>query len=297
MKKRGGMLRLVLLGRESRLDAVGKKTHLLHLGDTTLAANSAKNLLGLAEVDNVDGAAETVLHILDHATDIGDMRALIVDGLVGLVLTSKRTSETNHAGVLALGLHREHNGRGKLVVSGALAVVNLNNVDGVPCTLHWLTLLGLILGLLEEDASSEAVVKVPAVDGGDTTLVVEITIDVEDIVHGHLHLAELSRGHGTVGQGGIVLVGPGAAIAISITVIVAKEVVALLLLVVGDLEGLVNSAQEVLHQVGDEVDETGKVVLQLCGRETTHKVKSTIELVCHCFQTKRLPTIYIKKRI
>jgi len=273
----------VLLGGESGLDAVGEQAHLLHLGDTALAADSAKNLLGLTKVNNINGAAETVLHILDHAANVSDMRALVVDGLVSLILTSKRASETHHAGVLALGLDREHDGGSKLVVGRALSVINLNNMDRVPRTLHGLALLGLVLGLLEEDTGSEAIVKVPAVDGGDTALVVKVTIDVEDIVHCDLHLAQLCRGHGSVGQRGVVLVGPWAAIAIGITVVVAEEVVALLLLVMGDLEGLVNSAKKVLHEVGNEVDETSKVVLQLCRRETTHKVKSTIKLVCHCY--------------
>jgi len=275
-------MRLVLLGGESRLDAVGKKTHLLLLRDTTLATDSAKNLLSLAEVNNIDGAAETVLHILDHAANVSDMRALVSDGLISLILTSKRTSKTHHTSVLTLGLNREHDSRGKLIVSSALAVINLNNMNRIPSTLHGLALLRLILGLLKEDAGSEAIIKIPAVNRGDTTLVVEITIDVEDIVHGDLHLTELSRGHGTIGQRGIVLVGPGATIAISITIVVAKKVVTLLLLIVSDLERLINSAQKVFNEVRDQVDEASKVVLQLCRRETTHKIKCTIELICHC---------------
>jgi len=280
-KKEGQEKHLVLLGGESRLDTVGKKTHLLHLGNTTLATDGGKNLLGLAEVDNIDGAAETVLHILDHAADVGDMRALVIDGLIGLILTSERTSETDHTGVLALGLDREHNSGGELIVSSALAVINLDNVDGIPSTLHGLTLLRLILGLLEEDASGKTIVKVPAVNGGDTTFIIKITIDVEDIVHSDLHLTELSGGHGTIRQGGIVAVGPGATIAISITIVIAKEVVTLLLLIVGDLKRLINSAEKILDQVRNEVDQASKVVLELGRRETTHKVKSTVELVCH----------------
>jgi len=269
------------LGRKSRLNTVGKKTHLLHLRNTTLAANSAKNLLGLAKVDNIDGAAETVLHILDHTTDISDMRALFSDGLIGLILTSKGTSKTDHTSILALGLNRKHNSRSKLIVSRALAVDNLDDVDGIPSTLHGLTLLGLVLSLLEEDASSKAVVKIPAVNRGNTTLVVEITIDVENIVHGDLHLAEIGRGHGTVGQRGIVLVGPGATIAISITIVIAKKIITLLLLVVSDLKRLINSAEKILNKIGNQIDQTSKVILQLCRRKTTHKIKCTIKLVCH----------------
>jgi len=272
----------VLLGREGGLDTVGKKTHLLHLRDTTLATDGGENFLGLAKVNNIDGAAETVLHILDHTTNVGDVRALISDGLIGLILTSKRTSKTDHAGVLALGLDREHNSRGKFVMSRALAVDNFNDVDGIPGTLHGLALLGLILSLLEEDAGGENVVKVPAVNRGHTTLVVKITINVEDVIHGDLHLTELSGGHGTVRKRGVVTVGPGATIAISITVVIAKKIVTLLLLVVGDLQRLIDGAEEVLHEVGNEVDETSKVVLELSRRETTHKVECAIKLICHC---------------
>jgi len=281
-KKEGQEKHLVLLGGESRLDTVGKKTHLLHLGNTTLATDGGKNLLGLAEVDNIDGAAETVLHILDHAADVGDMRALVIDGLIGLILTSERTSETDHTGVLALGLDREHNSGGELIVSSALAVINLDNVDGIPSTLHGLTLLRLILGLLEEDASGKTIVKVPAVNGGDTTFIIKITIDVEDIVHGDLHLTELSRGHSTIGQWGIILVGPWATITISITIVIAKKVITLLLLIVSNLKRLINSAKKVLNQIGNQINQTSKVILELCRRKTTHKVKSTIEFICHC---------------
>jgi len=164
-----------------------------------------------------------------------------------------------------------------------LTIINLNNVDRIPSTLHGLALLRLILGLLEEDASSKAIIKIPAINRGDTTLIVEITIDVEDIVHGDLHLTELSRGHGTIRQRRIIAVGPWATIAISITIVIAKKIIALLLLIVSDLERLINSAQKVLHQVRDEVDKTSKVILQLCRRETAHQIKCTIKLICHCY--------------
>jgi len=289
----------MLLGRKSRLKTVGKQVLLLHFRNTTLATNSAKNFLGLAKVDNIDGAAETVLHILDHTTNVGDVRAAVIDGLIGLILTSERTSKADHTGVLALGLDGEHNGGSKLIMSGATAVGDLDNMDGIPSTLHGLALLGLVLGLLEEDASSKAVIKIPAVNRGDTTLIVEITVDVEDIVHGDLHLTELGGGHGTVGQGGVVLVGPGAAIAISITVVIAKEVIALLLLVVSNLQGLINSAEKVLDEVRNQVDQTGEVVLQICGRKTTHEVKCAIKLVglCHCLSTCNKTLRNHKKRV
>jgi len=272
----------VLLGRKSRLNTVGKKTHLLHLRDTTLATNSAKNFLSLAEVNNIDGAAETVLHILDHTTNVGDVRALVGDRLIGLILTGKRTSKTDHTSVLTLSFNREHNSGGKLVVGIGLAISNFNNVDGIPSTLHGLTLLRLILSLLEEDASSKTIIKIPAVDRGDTTFIVKITVDVENIVHGDLHLTELSRGHSTIRKRGIITVGPWATIAISITIVIAKKVITLLLLIVSDLERLINSAEEVLNEVGNQIDQASKVVLKLCRRKTTHKIKCTIELICHC---------------
>jgi len=271
----------MLLGRKGRLDAVGKKTHLLHLRDTALATDSAKHLLGLAKVNNIDSAAETVLHILNHTANVGDMRTLIVNGLISLILTSKRTSKTHHTGVLALGLDRKHNSRSKLVMSRSALAINLNNVDRIPCTLHRLTLLGLILSLLEEDASSKAIIKIPAVNRGNTTFIIKITIDVKDIIHSNLHLTELSRRHGTIRQGGIIAVRPGATIAISITVIIAQKVITLLLLIVGNLKRLIDSAKKILHKVGNKVDQTSEVVLQLCRRKTTHKIKCTIKLICN----------------
>ena len=87
-------------------------------------------------------------------------------------LAGHGTSKVHSAGLVSLCLNTQHNSGGQLVVSVGSRVLDLNNVNGVPGSLHGLSLLGGVLGLLDEDDSGKAIIQVPGVDGGNTTLVV-----------------------------------------------------------------------------------------------------------------------------
>ena len=262
---------------------MGDKLSLLDLRHAELASDGAEDLLSLAKVDGLDGAAESVLHILDHLADVSDVGVLLVNDAVALLLAGEGTGETDAADGLVGGLDREHDGGGELVVRVLLAVNDLHDVDGVPAALHGLALLGAVLGLLEEDAGGKAVVEVPAVDGGDAALVVELSVGVEDVVHLDLLLAKVVRGDAPVGKRGVVLVGPGGAVGVGVSVVVAEEVVTLRGGVVGDLKRLIDGGEEVLNKVGDEVEKPAEVVLEVRGGKSSHEVKCTIKLVCHFF--------------
>lgn len=257
------------------------KLSLLDLGHAELASDSAEDLLSLAKVDSLDSPTESVLHVLDHLANVSDVGVLLVHDAVTLLLAGEGPSETDAANGLVRGLDREHDGGGELVVRVLLAVDNLHNVDRVPATLHGLALLGTILGLLEEDASGKAVVEIPAVDGGDAALVVELSVGVEDVVHLDLLLTKVVRGDAPVGKRGVVSVGPGRTVGVGVSVVVTKKVVTLRRGVVSDLKRLIDGGEKVLNKIGDEVEKPAEVVLEVCGRKSSHKVKCTVKLVCH----------------
>lgn len=257
------------------------KLSLLDLRHAELTSDGTEHLLCLAKVDCLDGATESVLHVLHHLANVDDVGILIVHRAVTLLLTSERPSKADAADGVVGGLHREHDGGGELVVRVLLVVDNLHDVDRIPAALHGLALLGAVLGLLEEDARSKAVVKIPAVDGGNTALVVELSVGVKDFVHLDLLLTKTVRGDAPVGKRGVVSVGPGGTVRVGVSVVVAEKVVTLDRGVVGDLEGLIDGGEEVLNKVGDEVEKTAEVILEVCGGKSSHEIKSTVELVCH----------------
>lgn len=64
---------------------------------------------------------------------------------VNINLTSERTRKVDRASGLSLGLNAKHNSGCELVVGIFLAVLHLHYVNRVPCSLHGLTFLRLIL--------------------------------------------------------------------------------------------------------------------------------------------------------
>jgi hypothetical protein len=60
-------------------------------------------------------------------------------------LTGEGTGERDATGLLGLGFDEEHDGGGELVVSVLALVDHLDDVDGVPRSLHGLALLRLVL--------------------------------------------------------------------------------------------------------------------------------------------------------
>jgi hypothetical protein len=93
----------------------------------------------------------------------------------------------------------------------------------------------------------------------------------------------LGAGLCSVAQGRVVLVGPGRAIGVSISIIVAEQIVTLSALVMGHLEGLVHSRQEILHQVRNQINQTSQILLRLRRRQTPHQIKRTVQRISHCF--------------
>ena len=64
---------------------------------------------------------------------------------------------------------------------------------------------------------------------------------------------------------GVILVSPRRSVRVSITVVVAQQIVAMGGLVRGNLQRLVHSRQQMLAQVRDEVNQIGQVVLDVGG--------------------------------
>ena len=110
---------------------------------------------------------------------------------------------------------------------------------------------------------------------------IHFTVDVEDVVELDLEVAQLLRGDRAVAQRRVVLVAPRRAVRVAVTVVVAQQVVALGGVVVGDLQRLVHRRQQVVHQVGHEVDHPGEVVLHRRGRQSAEQVQCAVELVSH----------------
>mmetsp|Transcript_31328 Transcript_31328/g.48900 ORF Transcript_31328/g.48900 Transcript_31328/m.48900 type:complete len:229 (-) Transcript_31328:11-697(-) len=202
-------------------------------------------------------------------------------GLFGL--TSHRSSKVNSSRLVSLSLNTQHNCGSQFVLSTVSLINNLNNVDRVPCSLHRLSLLGGVLGLLDENNSGEAIIQIPGVDRGDTTFIVQVTVDVKHLVGLDLKLPQTVRGDSTITKRGVVLVGPRRTVRVTITVVITQQVITVGSLVSGNLERLINSREEMFAKIRDQINQIGQVVLNIGRRHTPHQIKSTIKLISHCF--------------
>jgi hypothetical protein len=68
---------------------------------------------------------------------------------------------------------------------------------------------------------------------------------------------------------------------ITIAVVVAQEVVTLGSGIVRNLEGLINSREQMLAEIRNKINETGEIVLDLRWRQSTHQVKSAVKWFGH----------------
>lgn len=109
--------------------------------------------------------------------------------------------------------------------------------------------------LLEQNNAGKSIVQVPEVDTAHTALVVEIPVDVKRLVGLDLHLADTLARDSTLAstlaatgtdttdaaliQRRVELVAPWRAVAVAVTVVVAKKVVAARLLAPLDGQGLI----------------------------------------------------------
>ena len=68
-------------------------------------------------------------------------------------------------------------------------------------------------------------------------------------------------------------------IRVSVSVVVAQEIVFPHFFVPSNLQGLVHGGQEVLAQIGHQVDQVRKIFLDLLWRQSTHEVQSAVQLL------------------
>ena len=76
-------------------------------------------------------------------------------------------------------------------------------------------------------------------------------------------------------------------VGITISVIVTQQVVLPHLFVPSNLERLVHRGEQILAEVGHQINQIRKVLLDLLGRQPPHQIQSTIQLLlCHSPLTK-----------
>ncbi|CAN8016896.1 unnamed protein product [Ixodes persulcatus] len=219
-------LLLRLVAAAQRLgEVVPQRVLLLAVLQRLDRAQPVDDVLRLAEVDLVQRGADLVLHALfraphcgplahlDHLADVGDVRHGLADGAVLLHLPGEAAPQVHGPRAGLLGLEPQHGRGGQLVVrtpplgeTGRPAHLHFHDVDGVPAA-H--DLPGAVPALLDEHDARKAVVQVPQVDRGHSTLEVHLPVLVEGLVGIHLQLAQTLRRERPVLQRRVVAVTPG----------------------------------------------------------------------------------------
>lgn len=91
------------------------------------------------------------------------------------------------------------------------------------------------LTLLQQYNTGESIIQVPKVHAAYSTLVVQLTVDIECLVGGNLEFSHSLTGHGSIFQRGVEFIAPGRPVTISVAVVVTEEVVAVCLGALADL--------------------------------------------------------------
>ncbi len=148
----------------------------------------------------------------------------------------------------------------------------------------------LVLTLLEQHHASKPIVQIPQVHRRHAPLIVQIPVHIKRLIRLDLHLPHPLPGHSplpsaliraasahTAQAAGLVqrrveLVAPGRAVAVTVAVVVAQQVVSARLLAAADGEGLVDRRQQVLGQVGRERDDVVEVLGRVLGVEAAEEV-------------------------
>jgi len=137
--------------------------------------------------------------------------------------------------------------------------------------------------LLQQHHPRKPIIQVPKVNAAGAPFVVELPVDIERLVGGHLHLPHPLARQRTAAifivplPSGILewrvkLVGPGRAVTVAIPIVVAEQVVASRLLAPPHRERLVDRREEVFLQVGCERDNGVEVVCRVLRIEAAEKV-------------------------
>ena len=241
-------------------------------------AQTVQYALGLVEVDGVERVPDLVLHLLDHAAYVGYVRR-VGERSVLLLLAHERAAQVHHARVGLVRLQPEHDRRRQLVVhlGGRTALLHLDHVYGVPAALDLLVVA--VARFLDEYDAGEAVLVVPEVDGRDAALEVHLAVLLEGRVGLDLEAAQAVRGLDALVERRLVHVAPRRAIRVAVAVIVAQQVVLADEFVARHLERLIDGAQQVLAQVGHQVDELRQVLLDLLRRQAAHQVEREVQLL------------------
>jgi hypothetical protein len=90
------------------------------------------DILCFAKINFLQQIAHLQLHILDHLADVGDVRSVVLNSHVCLNLAHHVSREVESAKRFAIGAEGEDDGGRELVVSGASAVLGVEDVDAVP---------------------------------------------------------------------------------------------------------------------------------------------------------------------
>lgn len=128
------------------------------------------------------------------------------------------------------------------------------------------------LTFLQKHNTSEPIVQVPEIHTANTTLVIQLSVNIEGFIRSDLHLPNsLARycalacalivpliiytSDPSASKRGLEFARPGRAVAISITVIIAEEIISAGLSASRDSEGLIDGGEEVFCEGGDKGDE------------------------------------------
>lgn len=126
--------------------------------------------------------------------------------------------------------------------------------------------------LLQKDNTRKPIIQIPEVNTPNTALIVQITVDIKRLVGRNLELPHPLTGHGSIIKRRIKFIAPGRSVAVTVSVVVAEQVVALGLRTTANLQGLVDGGEKVFGEIGDDTSNCLKVALCVAGIETPEEV-------------------------
>lgn len=148
--------------------------------------------------------------------------------------------------------------------------------------------------LLQQHHTSKPIIQVPEINRAHPPLVVQLSVDIKRLIGLDFHFSYTLAWNGTLAsafiaascanaasagfvEGGVELVGPGGAVRVAVTVVIAEEVITAGLLAALDGERLVDRGEKLFGEVGVEGDDVGEVVTSVFWVEAAEEVP-----VCCC---------------
>ncbi|GMT15195.1 hypothetical protein PFISCL1PPCAC_6492, partial [Pristionchus fissidentatus] len=209
------------------------------------------NPLRLAKVDLIESHSHLRLLLLDHSSNVDEMRRHFGHCRILLHLSSERSAQIEDSTARLARLQPQHHSRRQFVMRLTRPFGDFNDVYRIPAALHILCPISILLE--ENDAGETVSFQFPEVHRGDTTVKVHVSVCLECCIRLNLECAKSLRGKSSVLEGGIVLIRPWRTVAVSVSVVVTHEILLARLLVLCGLERLVNRRQKILTERGSQI--------------------------------------------